>query len=457
MVRLLAEIIHIRKIKGSGSIKDFPYETFSVKVRIKGSSKKTIKTPKGIKGKIVSVKRPFLKDWMVKKGDLIVLNADETKQCITELGIAGKARKWKEFTKKDVDSDGYKEILFDNPFITAVLSPHYGARLYQLSNKGSHKKELYGGCYYKQKGYVELGGIEETLGRHGKPDGLWNTSYTLKSTEGKNTLTFISKIKKEKGLSIEKKFLFFKTFPGLVNTVRFHFKPAKAEKKNKKEKKQKKKIALTQRIFFALGGIPNYTNLYHIPEKSSLHTIRFNKPLYKRGWDDSAWWEWQHCHFTPEPGLIILENEISHEILVIFFSTSKLNYLWTGDKSKTPRMHITYKETKIEPHKQKEYNTVVATGNCYCFSNQQLLFISKGSTTGYSTPLSFVFYSQSGKERKMLIDTGNTVKTIKMKRLRKIKDIQGRIFYHTMVAKNETNEISATIADTELKVRLHLE
>ena len=458
MVRLLAEVVRRKRKKEVRKIKNFECEILSIKVRIKGPARKSYRIPVGIRGKTFTIERTFLRDWTIKKGDYIILNQDESRRCIEALGKGVEERKWKDFIKKDIDGDGYYEIVFDNPFIKAVISPHYGARLWQLWNKGTESNELYGGSFFQDKGYIELGGIEETLSQQGKPDELWNGFFKSERCKEKNVISFYYKMKEERELVVRKRFMFYKEFPGLLETINFTFKPEKEKGKKKKGKKKKKKsIKLTQRIFFAMGGIPDYNNLYWIPTKDELNYVRFNKPLFKRGWDGDIWWDWTHLHFSPDPGLIILEREGSDDVLLLFFNRDDIDFVWTGDKKRTPRLYIFYKENKIEAKKGKEYKTLFATANRFSFRKKEILFASRGKIKGDYVPLSFIYYTKSKKKNQSIaISRGGDIEMCEMKKFDK-PGIPGSFFYFTTVENKDSKEVSGTLKGKDLRVRLRLE
>jgi len=79
LVRLLAEVIKIRKKEGSQKIQNFDCETLYLNIRIKGPARKTYRISKGIRGKTFTIARTCLRDWSFKKGVFILLNTDETR------------------------------------------------------------------------------------------------------------------------------------------------------------------------------------------------------------------------------------------------------------------------------------------------------------------------------------------------------------------------------------------
>ena len=457
MLRLLAEVVRKRKKECTFRNKNFECETLSLTVRIKEPARKAYRIPKGIRGKLFKLERRFIRDWSINKGDFIVLNPEETRRCIRKLGKNITERRYKDFTIEDIDGDGYGEIIINNRFFKAVIAPHYGARLLQFINHGTKNNEFYGGNYIKNKGYIELGGIEETVSKQGKPDELWNGLFKKTSCKEKNKVSFSYKMKKEKGVTVEKRFLVYRQFPGLLETVHLAFKPEKRKTKKKRKGGDKKKIKLTQRIFFAMGGIPDYNNLIYIPTKKELNCLRFNKPLFKRGWEDDEWWEWTHLHYAPDPGLIILERENSEDILLLFFNQEKIDYIWTGDKKRTPRLNICYREEKIKPKKGNDYETLIATANTFFFSKKEILFASRGHTTEGHFPLSFVYYSKrSRKNQSISIQRDRKIEIKKMEKIN-VGGIPGSFFCSTTIEKEGTKNVVGILKGKDMKVRLRLE
>ncbi len=455
MVRLLARVTKILKREKHPAVGNFNCEKLSLRIRIEGSARKPIRIPPGLKGRQCTITRSCLKQWLHKKGDYIILNEEESKQCIRKFAKPIRKRKWNDFVIEDSNRDGFAEYSYTNDFLKAVIAPHYGARLLQLWNQHHKANALYGGKFYMNKGYIELGGIEETLSKQGKPDELWNARFKREKSPAPNILSFSQKMKGEKGVLLRKEFSFFSDLPLLLETAILTFNPEKPEKKKQKGKHKKKRIHLAHRIFFAIGGMPDFTNLFHIPGKNGLRTVRFNRPLFKRGWDNgNVWWQWQHCHFTPDPGVVMLENEKTSDILLIFFDKRKLEFLWTGDKKKTPRLQITYKEKRLEPKGTAKYHLLLATAHCFARSRAGIMFVTAGASNHTTLPLSFTYYAPTRRKKphiSLYIDT----RSEQLMKKQTIPGIPGQFFtLHARIPKG-TKAVRAAIKETDLKVRWH--
>jgi len=447
LTRFLAEVVRKKVVKKGNRVQNFDCVILSLKVKIKGPARKTYKIPKGIVGKTFNIKRTYLKEWQIKKGELVVLNPEETSRCIKVFGKELNERRWKNFLKQDINNDGLYEFVYNNNFIKAVISPHYGARLLQLWNKGTGNNELFGGGFFRDKGYIELGGIEETLSSTGRPDELWNGNFKLEQCKRKNKLSFLHKVKNQKALSVRKRFLFFDDFPGLSERVSFSFKPRKG-----KGGEKRKYINLVQTIFFAIGGIPDYKNFFCFPQSEGLECIRFNRPLYRERWEEYATWDWTHQKFSLKIGLVILTREDSFENLLLFFPKGKINYIWAGNRSRTPRVQLFYKKDSVKAGKNSEYNILITTANKFSFGDKEVLCLSKGLTTNNYVPLSFVYYTEVKKEKQLIVvnESGNQ-QVKKMKKLN-ISGIRGSFFHFSTEVEKGTANIGARLKNKNLRV-----
>jgi hypothetical protein len=457
VTRLLAEVTKIIDRKKRPAIGNFDCELLTLRVRIKGSAKKTLKIPAGTKGKHCTIKRTYPKDWAAKKGNLLILTEEETKQCLRKHTRPIRRRKWKSFVMEDANSDGFAEYSYANSFLKAVIAPHYGARLLQLWNRFDNTNALFGGGFYESKGYVEMGGIEETLNTKGRPDELWNARFKRVHCALDDVLSLSYKMKKAKGMSVQKQFTFYEALPLLLQTTCFSFKPAKRKKKKGKGKKEKKSIRPSHRIFFAIGGESNFSNLFHIPNENGMQTVRFNRPFYRRAWEEgNPWWEWQHCHFMPDPGFMILENENTKEVLMLFFDKQKLEFIWTGDRKGTPRLQITYKEKKLQPKKKASYHLLSAVAHGYAFSENGILIVSKGTSKGKPLPLSFIFYTGTKRKKATLIHSKKGQSEEEMTK-HIIPGIPGSFFSKLVTVQKDVHEVRASIKGKPLEVRLSIE
>jgi hypothetical protein len=453
LIRLLAKIERISRKQKSYKKDRFEYEILSLTVTIKGPARKSFRLAPSIRGKRTTVQREFLKGWTPKKGDTIVLNVEESKKCIANLKKSVRERQWKNFILKDINGDGLHEYFYDNPYLTAGVIPHYGARLSHLFNKGTGNNELFGPNLYKNEGYIELSGFEESLSKRGKPDELWNAQYKRIRSQGKNSLSFVYKMKKMEGIEIQKDFLFFKEYPGLYLDITVRYKPERSRKRGKKKGK-KQKIRLGQRCHFAMGGIPDYKNLFHVPQRDGMHTVRFNRPLFKRGWEEGIWWEWLNCFYAFDSGLVILEREDSTDILIQFFDREKVNFLWTGVHKATPRFQISFKERTVKPKKEKKFTTLLYPAHSYHYSDGNILFSSVAEPQRGTIPLTLTLYSKR-KERVQHIGItkrGET-KRFEMKE-RPMKGIPGHFYQYSTSAETGDSEITASVKNKNLHVRI---
>jgi hypothetical protein len=454
---LLAEVTKIINREKRSAIGNFDCELLTLRVRIKGSARKTLKIPSGVRGKHCSIKRIYPKDWSIKKGNFVILTEEETLQCLRKHTRTIRKRKCRDFVVEDANSDGFAEYSFTNSFLKAVIAPQYGARLLQLWNRFDNVNELHGCGCYEPKGYVEMGGFEETLNTRGRPDELWNAEFKREHCASDHVLSLSYKMKKAKGIAVQKQYTFYEELPLLLQTIGFSFKPAKRKRKKGKDKIEKKPIRLSHRIFFAVGGVPDFSNLFHIPGENGMQTVRFNRPFFRRAWEEgNPWWEWQHCHFMPGPGFMILQNENTKEALILFFDKKKLEFIWTGDRKGTPRLQITYKEKKLRPKGKSSYHLLSAMAHDYAFAKNSMLIVSKGKPKGNTLPLSFIFYTTARRKKAILSRSEKTQSKEEMTK-HVFPGIPGSFFSYQTIAQKHKHEICASIGGTSLEVRLSSE
>jgi hypothetical protein len=452
LIQFLGKVLRSRRT-ATGKIDNFQTETLSLKVEIKEPSRNTYRMPKSITGKTYTIRRTFLKNWSIQKGEYVVLNPEETRECIKALGKSISTRKYKDFTIADADGDGLSEIIYENPFLKAVIAPHYGARLKELWNKGTGKNEMYGGGFFKDRGYIEMGGIEETLAKQGAPDEIWNAYFKRKHIKKRNIVRFKYKLKNS--IEMEKRFSFYKRFPGLLETISFS--PIDIKKTKGKKKRVTKNIKLTQRVFFAMGGVPDYRNKIYIPAERELKSYRFNKPLYKSGWGNHNWWDWLNLHYSPDPPLIILKRENTRDVVILFLDKHILDFTWLGNRKRTPRLQITYKNEKIKNKSSRKYNLLVTIANKFSFTRSGILLVSKEVQQNERRILCFVHYSRKkNKKQDITIESNGKKVSERMKKLR-VPGISGSFFYYCHRTESSVSEITGRLKSKNMKVRVNLE
>jgi hypothetical protein len=413
--------------------------------------------PAGLKGKQCTIERDCPKEWPFKKGTYLVLTEEETKRCLKKHAKPVRKRTWKDFTIEDSNNDGLAEYSYTNAFLKAVIAPHYGARLLELWNRHNGVNELFGSGFYESKDYVEMGGIEETLNARGRPDELWHAAFKREDCREENVLLYSYTMKRSKGITLQKRFTFYEKLPLLHLAAHFSFKPERRKKKKGKGKKEKRKIQFTHRVSFAVGGVPDFRNLFHVPDESGMHTVRFNRPFYRRAWEEGhPWWEWQHCHFMPDPGFMVLEHEYTGEILMFFFDKRKLEFIWTGDRKGTPRLQFTYREKKLEPKKGTSYHLLSAIAHGFASSKDGILFVSKGKRMGTVTPLSFIFYTPARRKQAILLRSENGESEGRMAK-HTFPGIPGTFLSYQAMVPKSTQEVRASIKGKPLEVRLSIE
>jgi len=447
MLRLLAKVNKTRRVGSFTGDDGLRRSRVYCYVTIKSAAKSAFKLPRGLKGKTVRVLRTYIHPWQIRAGDLIVLDPKESGAAVREhVGSKQTPKTEVQFCTKRVSrgsrgSDGLKEYSIENVFLRSVISPNYGARILELWNMGTGKNELYGGYTYGGHGYVEIGGIEESLSRVGKPPDLWNASFKKRRTSDYD-LSFEYISKKKEGAKELKSFSVFPDAPILCQYSTFEFKP-KRPKKKKKGKKPEMELNYVPRVFFGIGGEIDHNNLFFVPTDERLIRVRYNFPAWEMRWSGGIW-DWKKKWHAVRPGFVLLANERNDECMALFVDPKEHNFAWIGRNGRTPRIFLPHYPKKLKAMGKVEYAIAVSVGIAYDLTKNSLLMVSKGKKVRGGTPYGIVYrslYKGPAPRAAFLYDRKR--RTIELRRER-IRDV-GDIFFCSFLLEGEPESLSAEV------------
>ena len=414
MQRLLVNVIRVER-KRRYTREGLPHSQVECLVKVKGMARRSLRLPKGVKGKRTKILRECLLPWEVKPGDYLVLDPEETKRVIAEqipptLSQRVEQPKVEEplLYSQDINGDGFKENILENSFFKAVVAPHYGARLWELWTKGVN--QLYGAGSYDKGGYVELGGVEESLSGIGKPDELWNANYIRGRSQRQPLFNYHFSLKKREGLKVNKRFSIEPDGPILYQVSQFTY-----QGKGKKPR-ESTSINYCAKVFFAMGGETNFHNILLVPTREKLIKARYHKPAWRGKWDDGMW-DWRHKYHSIDPGFILLTNEVRNESLAILFHPKRVSFAWTGINSRSPRVFLSHPLQKLKKGAQASYGLLYILADAFDFNQRSLLLLSLGKSSPAGRPLAITFRSRrrykdcavnlsiDGSERKVISES----------------------------------------------------
>ena len=454
MLKLLAKVTKTRKLDSVTDEDGFLRSRVYCYATVKSAARSTMKLPKGLKGKSVRVTRTYIHPWEIRAGDLIVLDTKETQDAVRK-HLRGRTNKRvevgfgsKNVTVGDFNSDGLKEYAIENAFLRSIISPDYGARILELWNLGTDKNELYGENNYQAGGYIEIGGVEESLSRVGKPVDLWNAVYKKKDVAGSD-VGFEHSLEKKEGLKEVKSFLVLPDAPVLCQLSTFEFKPKKPKKK--KGKNPKMEMEYVPRIFFAIGEKADYRNLFFIPTDEQLVRSRYNTFPWWTRWGGGIW-IWKKKWHAVRPGFVLLANELTNECMAVFADPNELSYAWIGNDRWTPRLFLAHHPRKMKAKTSVYYGLAFSLGISYDVSKNSLLLLSKGRRVKGGTPYAVIYRSlfRAGP-RKAVFTLDGEIKTVEMKKKR-IKGV-GDIYYSSLLLEAEPEKASVDIKTSREQLR----
>ena len=456
MLKLLAKVKKTRRLDSFRGEDGLARSRVHCYVTIKSAARSTMKLPKGLKGKSVRVMRTYTDPWEIKAGDLIVLDTKES-QAAVKKHLRTRTSKRPEVgfgstnvTVGDFNSDGLKEYAIENAFLRSIISPDYGARILELWNLGTDKNELCGDNNYLAGGYIEIGGVEESLSRIGKPVDLWNATYKKKDVAGFD-VGFEHSLKNKEGLKEVKSFLVLPDAPVFCQFSTFEFRPKKPKKK-KKGKTPKMELEYVPRIFFAIGEKADHTNLFFVPTDGQLVRSRYNAFPWWTRWGGGIW-IWKKKWHAVKPGFVLLANELTNECMAVFADPKELNYAWIGNDRSTPRLFLAHHPKKMKAKTNVDYGLAFSLGIGYDVSMNSLLMLSKGKKVKGGTPYAVIYRSlfKAGPRKAVFTFDGET-KTVELRK-EHIKGA-GNIYHSSLLLGAEPEEASVDIKTSNEHLRV---
>ncbi len=403
MQRLLVKVLEVERKGEYWDKQGLQYSQVECLVKVKGAARKIFRLPKGIKGKRARILRQCLLPWEIKPGDSLVLDPQESKEVIRALIPPSPSQRVEEsppehalLYSQDVNLDGLKEDILENPFLKAVIGPHYGARLWELWTKRKGQNQLCGTGNYGREGWVELGGVEESTSGMEKPDELWNADFKREGSKRQPTFNYRFSFEKEEGLEAKKGISIEPDLPIVYQVSQFKYKGK--EKDKKKKKGEKISIEYCPKIFFAMGGEANFHNLFFVPTKEGLVRARYHKPAWKGRWEDEGW-GWKEKWSSIAPGFVLLTNERKGDGLAILFHPRKVSFVWLGIDSRSPRLFLSHSPQKLRKEAKASYGVLFALADAYDLNQESLLLLSLGEPSSVGLPLAVILRTSKKYKR----------------------------------------------------------
>lgn len=453
MQRLLVNVLKVKRKRQYKNEEGLHYSQVECLVKVKGMARKSLRLPKKVKGKKTEVLRECLLPWEVKPGDYLVLDPEETKRVIAEQIPPTPSQRVEQpnvpqplLYSQDTNGDGFKENILENSFLKAVVAPHYGARLWELWTKGVN--HLFGRGNYDKNGYVELGGVEESVSGMGKPDELWNANYIRGRSERQPLFNYHFSFKEKEGLEANKKVGIEPGAPIISQVFQFTYKG-----KGKKPK-ENTSINFCAKVFFAMGGEANFHNLFFIPTKEKLIKVRYHPPAWSGRWDEGMW-DWRQMHHGIKPGFILLTNEVKKDTLAILFHPKKISFAWTGTNSRSPRIFLSHSLQKLRKGGKASYGLLYIPADAFDLNQRSLLLLSLGESSSAGRPMAITFRSRR-KYKECAVDLKIDGEERKLPLERKVFPEVGEIFFQSLTLPKDFSSVSVYLSKARESLRCQL-
>ena len=411
MQRLLAEVRHKRLKKRYRDRNGLEYVRYALRAKVEGSAVDALSVPKRVVGREISLTRDFLLPWGVRKGDLLVLDPDESARVLcprraqVREGCTGSGRVVVE--SGDVNRDGHSEDVFANCFVRAIVEPHRGARLRSLTGRSGSDRFAQPYDYVMGGKYILLGGAEAVILESGSPGELWKAAFGREERDpgdGAVERAYTHALKSPEGVKLEKTVRLERDFPGVLETYRVSYsgKPkAEGEKDGtgesgekaasgpgdaKAKKDDTTEITFCVRVSTAVLGDVGSRNVFDVPESGNLKLVRYHRPGSGRRW---RWRDWRDEYFGLGPGFLVSRHEKLGNVLVALMSPRKTGLVSIRRDYQGPELLVRHVPRKLRKGRRVEFGMGFLVGDAVRASADSMLLLTKGKRGRDGIPVAF--------------------------------------------------------------------
>lgn len=293
-------------------------------MKVKGAAIGALKAPDAVVGREGSLRRQFLLPWAPKRGDLIVLDPAESRRFLAPKGAgslrpAGAERA--RLSVADIDGDGWEEDVFANAFVAGAVQPHRGGRLLSLAGRSGGDRFAQPCVHIMAGQYVLLGGAEEFLHEAGMPGDIWKAAFDRRA-EGGAAVTYDRKLKTPRGVTLSKAVSVEPGFPGVLELVTLSYAGRSVADREDEDAggagatKDTTDVTPGIRMTTPVLGPAGSSNVFEIPSRGKLVTVRFHRPPHGRRW---RWRDWRDEFFRIGPGFLVSRNEREGNAMAVLF------------------------------------------------------------------------------------------------------------------------------------------
>jgi hypothetical protein len=408
MQRLLVKITDKRLTRRSRDRNGLAYGRYALRVRVEGGAIDALSVPERFVGREASLARDFLMPWTPKKGDPLVLDPDESARILCPRARPARGRPFLGGRVRadsiDIDRDGFPEDVITGRFATIAVQPHRGARLAALLDPARHDRLGHTFDYLAEGKYVLLGGTEGIVEESGSPGELWNAPFAKDEpleADGALEQSYHRSLKSPEGVRLSKTLRVEADLPGVAEryVIIYSGKRARGEGaevpgeappaaraggRDKKRGEDETPITFSVSIWpSVVGEIPSL-NVFDVPGRSGLRTVRFHPPRFARRW---RWRDWHDEHFGVGPGFVLWRHERLGRPTAVLWNPRLVSYVSIRSDFEGPRLSVRHVTKRLRRGGRAEFGLGYLVGDAFAASASSLLLLSKGRKRGGVVPV----------------------------------------------------------------------
>jgi hypothetical protein len=462
MQRLLVQVQGKKLKKRYTASNGLGYGRYALTVEVQGPAVEALGLPDGVVGRRASITRDFLLPWVVKRGDLLVLDPAESARFLRPRGRETARRaalpvSGADIVALDVDGDGFAEDVFRNVFATAAVQPHRGARVASLVGADGGDRFARPLDHIMAGKYVLLGGAEETIVEGGAPDEIWKSRFdrVAGGSDGAPEIRYTRALKSPEGLSVEKTVRVGPTLPGVATTFTARYAGRAAGGENETSRpggKDTSQVTLAVRISTPVLGDVGARNVFSIPGGRSVRTVRYHRPGGGRRW---RWRDWRDEHFGIAGGYVVSRHEESGNVLVVLFHPRRVGHVTVRSDFTGPEIAINHRTATIARGRRRTWGAAYLVGDSVAVGPSSFLLVSRGAEGQRGVPVAFTVRTAGRPERvSAVVEAGAGSRRIRLSRL-DVPEV-GTIFTRTAFFDADAlpRAVSTTVGGSVLSIRM---
>ncbi len=319
----------------------------------------------------------------------------------------------------DTNHDGFDERVFENAFLRAVVGPHVGARIWELTPKAAGLN-VFAPSGLLHSAHAELGGHTDSLGAGDDPGELWRAGFECAEVSAETGARVFAEYRytceDAKGLTVRKRVEMDAQLPAIWQEISFHYagKPeADAKKDADDEDKDEFELTYAPRTLFRC----------EVDGEARLDSsVRIEIPLHDRV-ERTRYYTalWHYPVSGVKLGAVAIEHESLGVALLALTDPSALaSAPMSLGGGRVALAHSCWPR-KLEPKRQATYGLLYAVGCSSAVTPNLVALLALGDDHDGRTPLAVIARHREAREGEVLL--GETRLPLGMRRIPAVGDV----------------------------------